>query len=508
MLLVLIPSGLAVSDLIKNGVIEVNATGLNVLGFVNTTGDIKTATGNIDIRAGALLIAGTSTISSGRVGSFATGTQVNSQNICLADGTNCPAVTGSGWVNTSGGGNVSLANPNVNVSANTLFIDNSNAVVNIGGFDSDTTLYVNHTYTSGSDYSLYVNSLVDYTATGFSGNVGFFSRMVAGANADRNDNTYTVWAGRFSTEFTHGANVSSMVASYNDISLKHTSGTERSPGNVYGTYTTVNNAENGTVDSYYAQFASNSNKNGTVTNQYGMYSRAYTTGANAATTNAYGLYTQVFENAGAITTGYSLRASCSGPATCYGLYLNDIAGATTSYSIYSTGSDDIAYFEGNIRAGSGTPGYATGAGDIYATSDMEYDGNLYGPGADLAELIHAAELLVAGDVVEIDPLADETVRKSTLAYSTRVIGVVSTDPGIILSKERGDVPLAISGRVPVKVTTENGPILRGDLLTTSSTPGRAMRCADLELCRGALIGKALGVLTSGEGTIPMIVLLG
>jgi hypothetical protein len=163
---------------------------------------------------------------------------------------------------------------------------------------------------------------------------------------------------------------------------------------------------------------------------------------------------------------------------------------------------------GNILIGTGAPGNATGDGDLYVTGDIEYDGNLYGPGADLAELIHTTDTLEAGDVVVADPENAEHVVKATTAYDTRVVGIVSTDPSIILSKSEGNVPLALSGRVPVKVTDENGPIKPGDLLTTSNTPGHAMKCASREACQGSLVGKALGKIEKGTGTIVAVVVLG
>ena len=52
--------------------------------------------------------------------------------------------------------------------------------------------------------------------------------------------------------------------------------------------------------------------------------------------------------------------------------------------------------------------------------------------------------------------------------------------------------LALLGRVPVKATTENGPIRIGDLLTVSSSKaGYAMRCLVAKECEGVIIGKAL-----------------
>ena len=69
----------------------------------------------------------------------------------------------------------------------------------------------------------------------------------------------------------------------------------------------------------------------------------------------------------------------------------------------------------------------------------------------------------------------------------------------------GRVPLAIVGVVPVKASAENGSIQPGDLLTSSSIPGHAMKAAEPKL--GTLIGKAMETLESGTGIIKMLVTL-
>ena len=67
--------------------------------------------------------------------------------------------------------------------------------------------------------------------------------------------------------------------------------------------------------------------------------------------------------------------------------------------------------------------------------------------------------------------------------------------------------MAVVGIVPCKVSTENGPISRGDLLVTSSTQGYAMRASDMTKLSGAIIGKALQPLPSGAGKIEVLVTL-
>jgi hypothetical protein len=65
----------------------------------------------------------------------------------------------------------------------------------------------------------------------------------------------------------------------------------------------------------------------------------------------------------------------------------------------------------------------------------------------------------------------------------------------------------MTGKVWCKVDAESGPVQLGDLLTTSSTPGHAMRADDQSRAFGAVIGKALGSLASGRGLIPVLVAL-
>jgi len=47
----------------------------------------------------------------------------------------------------------------------------------------------------------------------------------------------------------------------------------------------------------------------------------------------------------------------------------------------------------------------------------------------------------------------------------------------------------------------------GDLLTTSPTPGHAMRADDPGRAFGAVLGKALRPLADGQGLVPILVAL-
>jgi hypothetical protein len=117
-----------------------------------------------------------------------------------------------------------------------------------------------------------------------------------------------------------------------------------------------------------------------------------------------------------------------------------------------------------------------------------------------------------GDVLVIDPSAPGKFLKSAESYSTAVTGIYSTKPGVVGRRQKtvkspDEVPMAMVGIVPTKVSAENGPIRPGDLLVTSSKLGYAMKGTDRNRLTGAIIGKALSSLDSGTGVIEMVVTL-
>jgi hypothetical protein len=104
--------------------------------------------------------------------------------------------------------------------------------------------------------------------------------------------------------------------------------------------------------------------------------------------------------------------------------------------------------------------------------------------------------------------------ESQQAYDKRVAGVISGagdyKPAIVLDKretEGNRQPIALMGKVFCKVDAQFGEIEVGDLLTTSSTPGHAMKADDPMKAFGAVIGKALRPLREGQGLIPILIAL-
>jgi hypothetical protein len=146
-----------------------------------------------------------------------------------------------------------------------------------------------------------------------------------------------------------------------------------------------------------------------------------------------------------------------------------------------------------------------------------FDGGTQTGGADFAESVSIAgrkNNYEPGDVLVIDTNSDRQFTLAKTPYSTLVAGIYSTKPGVTATPHTSEdpslaaeIPVAIVGIVPCKVTNENGPIARGDLLVTSSTPGYAMRGSDKSMLPGAIVGKALQPFSGVKGKIEVLVTL-
>lgn len=152
---------------------------------------------------------------------------------------------------------------------------------------------------------------------------------------------------------------------------------------------------------------------------------------------------------------------------------------------------------------------------VYNNGDVRSDIGFHTP-ADFAEAMVAdggKQGFEPGDVIVLCTHREQAVDVSSEPYSTKVAGVYSTRPGIVGSSHPMDgvleteIPVAVVGIVPCKVSAENGPIAIGDLLTTSGTAGHAMKALNRAASMGAIVGKAMEPLPSGKGVIKILVLL-
>ena len=185
-------------------------------------------------------------------------------------------------------------------------------------------------------------------------------------------------------------------------------------------------------------------------------------------------------------------------------------------TIEASSGDLIAAYNSSSRVAGAAVFVVKNTGEVRA--DGAYysgTGGFHTGNADVAERINTSEWVEPGNVVEIDPDHPGFFRISSSPYSTKVAGIISTSPGVILGNSFDEATddwednrpvLAVTGRVPCKVSAENGPIQIGDLLVASSTPGIAMK-GEPERGIGAVVGKAMEPLEDGEGTIVVQVML-
>lgn len=184
--------------------------------------------------------------------------------------------------------------------------------------------------------------------------------------------------------------------------------------------------------------------------------------------------------------------------------IKDTTNSNSAFQIQNASGSDVF----NVNTSTGQVcigGTCTGSetlgviGTIVASSTISQNGS-----PDYAEDITATypNTISAGDLVSADPNNPGQVILSSGAYDPNLMGAISTHPGFIANApatpDPSQVPLALVGRIPVKVNTENGPIAIGDYITSSDTPGVGMKATQA----GPVIGVALGNYSgSGTGTV-------
>lgn len=188
--------------------------------------------------------------------------------------------------------------------------------------------------------------------------------------------------------------------------------------------------------------------------------------------------------------------------------------------VYGASSGRAGYFAGNVHAdGDLSAGGSLTANKGFFAADVSVLGTLTAK-TDVVLGSDCAEDFDVAPYAEVEPgtvmvLTDKgALEPSHDAYDRKVAGVISGageyKPGLILGRRNssaGRWPLALVGKVYCKVDAGYGPVEIGDLLTTSPTPGHAMRADDPQKAFGAVIGKSLGGLEAGCDLVPILVAL-
>lgn len=122
--------------------------------------------------------------------------------------------------------------------------------------------------------------------------------------------------------------------------------------------------------------------------------------------------------------------------------------------------------------------------------------------ADLAERYESDADYEPGTVVVFG--GEKEITTTNSYADTRVAGAVSTDPAYLMNDVSNNPPIALRGKIPVKVI---GPVSKGDPLVTSSTPGYA-EVADLSVVSAlAVFAKSLEDKGNSEPGIVVAVIL-
>lgn len=162
---------------------------------------------------------------------------------------------------------------------------------------------------------------------------------------------------------------------------------------------------------------------------------------------------------------------------------------------------------------------------LTVVGNVKIDGNLniydgftkvmeLGAGLDYAEGfdVSARDKIEPGSVLIIDADNPGKLALSNASYDTKVAGIVAgakgLGSGVRLGAGQFDYDVALAGRVYCKVDATNEAVKPGDLLTTSSMPGHAMKAVDYAHAQGAILGKAMESLEKGQkGQILVLVTL-
>ena len=206
------------------------------------------------------------------------------------------------------------------------------------------------------------------------------------------------------------------------------------------------------------------------------------------------------------TYGAGITMANTTSSVTFGMYV----GSDGSWHFMDTGGsaellrfavNKSAVFAGNVSAPKFSGAFN---GVCYASFSTPYTANqnYLGCNQDVAETFATDQRSEPGELMVLIPedRSVPTVRLATQSSQGVLVGVVSTNPGLVFDQGKsyfaGDnsnlisdhkTVVAMVGRVPTKFSLENGPIAVGDPLTISSTPGVAMKATQA----GQIIGYAL-----------------
>jgi hypothetical protein len=173
-----------------------------------------------------------------------------------------------------------------------------------------------------------------------------------------------------------------------------------------------------------------------------------------------------------------------------------------------TGSNISNVYAVTINSGGGTSivnGGANATGNIGSSSS--YFNTVFARAtsaeyADLAENYQADAEYAPGTVVVFG--GEQEITVTTESADERVAGVISTNPAYLMNSGQLGLPVALRGKVPVRIV---GPVTKGDSLVTSTTAGTAMSVGRDRSYAQAVFAKALETdITDNEKVILAVII--
>ena len=476
------------------------SSGLSTLGFATSNGNASftiagtsnvmvVTQGGVDI-TGNLTVSGNATLSGNILGDrIQNGTTTidiqsasGNANITVAATSNVAVFT-TGGLNLTGalnataniiGGNLNASG--LSLSGNVVSAINMTANItttgNISGGNVSATGIAGTLSTAAQPNITSVGTLTALTVTG----LGFFVNVSAG------NVSATTFTGALTGNATGSAATVTTAAQPNITSV--------------GTLTAL--AVTGNITSGNVQGTLHS---GTTVSVTGVITGASVVGGvmSGSSASVTGIVTGA-SVVGGVMTGSSI--SVSGAVTGASVVGGVMTGSSISVSGAVTGAS-LTVGTGTITGGNIVNGNGNGIGNI--GSSTVYFNTVFAKAtsaqyADLAELYTADAEYEPGTVVEFGGAAEVTL--STTVGSTRVAGVVSTNPSYIMNaslQAEHVATVALQGRVPCKVI---GPVSKGDMMVAA---GGGYAKVDNNAKAGTIIGKALEVMHNPHGVIEVVV---
>ncbi len=179
------------------------------------------------------------------------------------------------------------------------------------------------------------------------------------------------------------------------------------------------------------------------------------------------------------------NAGGSFAATSSAKFLDFKVGGTSKFYVAANGSTTIG--DGTVSAGLRIP-----YGGICVDNDGSCVSTTTGQirsvtsalgNSDLAEMYFSNQSLRTGEIVSLS--GGLSVKRASESTEKDIIGVVSTKPGMTLGFDDSSLalgetgfPIGLKGRVPIRLSTENGEIQKGDRIALSSIPGVGMKAKE------------------------------